>query len=86
MKLKKLNARSENDDIGQDEAIETLSSAVRLARSGLRDPNKPIGSFLFIGPTGVGKTEVCKQLAKQLGIELIRFDMSEYMSVILCPV
>lgn len=64
---------------GQDEAITTLGSAVRLARSGLRDPNKPIGSFLFSGPTGVGKTEVCKQLAKILGIELVRFDMSEYM-------
>lgn len=64
---------------GQDEAIEILGSAVRLARSGLRDPLKPIGSFLFIGPTGVGKTEVSKQLAKILGIELIRFDMSEYM-------
>lgn len=64
---------------GQDEAIETLGAAVRLARSGLRDINKPIGSFLFIGPTGVGKTEVCKQLAKSLGIELVRFDMSEYM-------
>jgi ATP-dependent Clp protease ATP-binding subunit ClpA len=64
---------------GQDEAIETLGSAVRLARSGLRDPVKPIGSFLFSGPTGVGKTEVCKQLAKLLGIEFIRFDMSEYM-------
>jgi len=64
---------------GQDEAVETLGAAVRLSRSGLRDPSKPIGSFLFIGPTGVGKTEVSKQLAKQLGIELIRFDMSEYM-------
>jgi len=64
---------------GQDEAIETLSAAVRLARSGLRDANKPIGSFLFIGPTGVGKTEVCKQLGKILGVEFIRFDMSEYM-------
>ncbi len=64
---------------GQDDAIETLGAAVRLARSGLRDPIKPIGSFLFIGPTGVGKTEVCKQLAKILGIELVRFDMSEYM-------
>jgi len=64
---------------GQDDALETLGSAVRLARSGLRDPNKPIGSFLFVGPTGVGKTEVTKQLAKSLGIELIRFDMSEYM-------
>src|SRR5579872_913985 len=64
---------------GQDEAVETLGAAVRLARSGLRDPIKPIGSFLFIGPTGVGKTEVSKQLAKLLGIELIRLDMSEYM-------
>lgn len=64
---------------GQDAAIETLGSAVRLARSGLRDPNKPIGSFLFVGPTGVGKTEVCKQFAKILGVEMIRFDMSEYM-------
>lgn len=64
---------------GQDQAMETLGAAVRLARSGLRDPNKPIGSFLFIGPTGVGKTEVCKSLSKLLGIELIRFDMSEYM-------
>lgn len=64
---------------GQDEAVDTLGAAVRLARSGLRDPSKPIGSFLFIGPTGVGKTEVTKQLAKSLGIELLRFDMSEYM-------
>lgn len=64
---------------GQDESIETLGAAVKLSRSGLRDPIKPIGSFLFIGPTGVGKTEVCKQLAKILGVELIRFDMSEYM-------
>lgn len=64
---------------GQDDAVETLGAAVRLARSGLRDSSKPIGSFLFIGPTGVGKTEVTKQLAKSLGIELIRFDMSEYM-------
>src|SRR5579883_1171473 len=64
---------------GQEESIETLGAAVKLARSGLRDPNKPIGSFLFVGPTGVGKTEVCKQLSKILGVELIRFDMSEYM-------
>jgi ATP-dependent Clp protease ATP-binding subunit ClpA len=64
---------------GQDDAIEILSAAVRLARSGLRDLHKPIGSFLFVGPTGVGKTEVSRQLAKSLGIELIRFDMSEYM-------
>ncbi len=64
---------------GQDPAIETLSSAIKLARSGLGNPDKPIGSFLFAGPTGVGKTEVTKQLALQLGIELVRFDMSEYM-------
>jgi ATP-dependent Clp protease ATP-binding subunit ClpA len=64
---------------GQDPAIETLSSAIKLARSGLANPDKPIGNFLFAGPTGVGKTEVTKQLALQLGIELVRFDMSEYM-------
>jgi len=64
---------------GQDPAIETLSSAIKLARSGLASPEKPIGNFLFAGPTGVGKTEVTKQLALQLGIELVRFDMSEYM-------
>lgn len=64
---------------GQDDSIETLGAAVKLARSGLRDPTKPIGSFLFVGPTGVGKTEVSKQLANILGVELIRFDMSEYM-------
>ena len=64
---------------GQDESIETLGAAVKLSRSGLRDPNKPIGSFLFVGPTGVGKTEVCKQLAKITGVELLRLDMSEYM-------
>lgn len=64
---------------GQDKAIEALSAAIKLARAGLRDPEKPIGNYLFSGPTGVGKTEVAKQLAKTLGIELIRFDMSEYM-------
>ncbi|MEL4890933.1 ATP-dependent Clp protease ATP-binding subunit ClpA [Xanthomonas protegens] len=64
---------------GQDPAIETLSSSIKLARSGLANPEKPIGNFLFAGPTGVGKTEVTKQLALQLGIELVRFDMSEYM-------
>lgn len=64
---------------GQDESIEMLGAAVKLARSGLREQNKPIGSFLFVGPTGVGKTEVAKQLAKILGVELLRFDMSEYM-------
>jgi len=64
---------------GQDEAIAELSSAIKLSRSGLRDTSKTIGSFLFSGPTGVGKTEVTKQLAKVMGVELIRFDMSEYM-------
>ncbi|GAB3318897.1 ATP-dependent Clp protease ATP-binding subunit ClpA [Luteimonas notoginsengisoli] len=64
---------------GQDPAIESLTSAIKLARSGLANPDKPIGNFLFAGPTGVGKTEVTKQLALQLGIELVRFDMSEYM-------
>jgi ATP-dependent Clp protease ATP-binding subunit ClpA len=64
---------------GQDPAIETLVSAIKLARSGLGHPDRPIGSFLFAGPTGVGKTEVTKQLAMQLGVELVRFDMSEYM-------
>jgi len=64
---------------GQAKAIAELASAVKLSRAGLRPPGKPIGSFLFTGPTGVGKTEVARQLAKTLGIELIRFDMSEYM-------
>lgn len=64
---------------GQDKAIERLASAIKLSRSGLTDPDKPIGSFLLAGPTGVGKTEVARQLAKLLGIELLRFDMSEYM-------
>ena len=64
---------------GQNPAIGTLTSAIKLARSGLANPDKPIGNFLFAGPTGVGKTEVTRQLALQLGIELVRFDMSEYM-------
>ena len=64
---------------GQDSAIEALSSAIKLARAGLREPEKPIGNYLFAGPTGVGKTEVAKQLASTLGVELLRFDMSEYM-------
>ncbi|HCQ64832.1 MAG TPA: ATP-dependent Clp protease ATP-binding subunit ClpA [Rhodobacteraceae bacterium] len=64
---------------GQEKAIEALSSAIKLARAGLREPEKPIGNYLFAGPTGVGKTEVAKQLADNLGVELLRFDMSEYM-------
>jgi ATP-dependent Clp protease ATP-binding subunit ClpA len=64
---------------GQDRAIETLASAIKMARSGLGDQRKPVGSFLFAGPTGVGKTEVTRQLALAMGVELIRFDMSEYM-------
>lgn len=64
---------------GQDMAIEALSSAIKLSRAGLREPEKPIGNYLFAGPTGVGKTEVAKQLADTLGVELLRFDMSEYM-------
>ncbi|EBA04091.1 ATP-dependent Clp protease, ATP-binding subunit ClpA [Rhodobacterales bacterium HTCC2150] len=64
---------------GQDDAIDALSSAIKLARAGLREPEKPIGNYLFAGPTGVGKTEVAKQLADTLGVELLRFDMSEYM-------
>jgi ATP-dependent Clp protease ATP-binding subunit ClpA len=64
---------------GQDEAIDVLTSAIRMNRSGLGHEEKPIGSFLFTGPTGVGKTEVTRQLARVLGMELIRFDMSEYM-------
>src|SRR5271169_5363142 len=64
---------------GQDKAIEALGAAIKLARAGLREPEKPIGNYLFCGPTGVGKTEVARQLAATMGIELIRFDMSEYM-------
>jgi ATP-dependent Clp protease ATP-binding subunit ClpA len=64
---------------GQDPAIDALASAIKMARSGLREPEKPVGAYLFAGPTGVGKTEVTRQLAHNLGIELIRFDMSEYM-------
>ena len=64
---------------GQDAAIDALASAIKMARSGLGNPNKPIGNFLLAGPTGVGKTEVTRQLALQLGVELVRFDMSEYM-------
>ena len=75
------NLESELKDVvyGQDEAVKELSTAIKLARAGLGDPDQPIGAFIFTGPTGVGKTEVSKQLAKSLNLELIRFDMSEYM-------
>ncbi|OOS25764.1 AAA family ATPase [Moraxella pluranimalium] len=77
--LKNLKANLKQVVFGQDEAVDVLTDAILLARSGLTNPDKPIGSFLFAGPTGVGKTEISKQLAKMLGVELIRFDMSEYM-------
>ena len=78
-KLKDLEKHLKMLVFGQDEAISALSAAIKLSRAGLREIQKPVGSFLFAGPTGVGKTEVSRQLAKVLGIELIRFDMSEYM-------
>src|SRR3989440_4343853 len=78
-KLKSLDRDLNSVVFGQEPAIEALASAIKMARSGLGKPDKPIGSFLFSGPTGVGKTEVARQLAYILGIELIRFDMSEYM-------
>ncbi len=78
-KLQTLDRDLKNVVFGQDKAIDALAAAIKMARSGLGSPTKPIGSFLFSGPTGVGKTEVAKQLAYILGIELIRFDMSEYM-------
>ncbi|MDG1443949.1 MAG: ATP-dependent Clp protease ATP-binding subunit ClpA [Pseudomonadales bacterium] len=77
--LKDLDKNLKMVIFGQDEAIDTVSSAIKLSRAGLKDADKPIGSFLFAGPTGVGKTEVCRQLASIMGVELIRFDMSEYM-------
>ncbi|GGA82186.1 ATP-dependent Clp protease ATP-binding subunit ClpA [Brucella endophytica] len=77
--LSNLEAELKRVVYGQDLAIEALSAAIKLARAGLREPDKPIGSYLFSGPTGVGKTEVAKQLASSLGVELLRFDMSEYM-------
>lgn len=77
--LKDLETNLKMVIFGQDEAIDSLSSAIKLTRAGLREGEKPIGSFLFSGPTGVGKTEVCKQLALIMGVELVRFDMSEYM-------
>ncbi|MGR3323520.1 MAG: ATP-dependent Clp protease ATP-binding subunit ClpA [Pseudooceanicola sp.] len=77
--LKDLEGTLKRVVFGQDAAITALSSAIKLARAGLREPEKPIGNYLFAGPTGVGKTEVAKQLADTLGVELLRFDMSEYM-------
>ena len=77
--LKNLDRDLKTMVFGQDNAIEALASAIKLARAGLREPEKPIGSYLFSGPTGVGKTEVARQLAHILGIDLVRFDMSEYM-------
>ncbi len=77
--LKHLEQTLKRSVFGQDKAIEALSASIKLARAGLREPEKPIGSYLFSGPTGVGKTEVAKQLAESLGVELLRFDMSEYM-------
>jgi ATP-dependent Clp protease ATP-binding subunit ClpA len=77
--LKDLESTLKRVVFGQNAAIEALSSAIKLARAGLREPEKPIGNYLFAGPTGVGKTEVAKQLASTLGVELMRFDMSEYM-------
>ena len=78
-KIKNLDQTLKQTIFGQDEAVETVVTAIKLARSGLRETQKPLGSFLFAGPTGVGKTELAKQLAQVLGIDLLRFDMSEYM-------
>ena len=77
--LKHLESTIKNAIYGQDNAVEALSTSIKMSRAGLREPEKPIGCYLFAGPTGVGKTEVTKELANQMGVELIRFDMSEYM-------
>ncbi len=77
--LRDLEMNMKHVVFGQDEAIKQLSAAIKMARAGLRDPEKPIGCYLFSGPTGVGKTEVARQLSKIMGVELLRFDMSEYM-------
>ena len=77
--LKNLDRNLKAVVFGQDKAIDALSAAIKMSRSGLGNPQKPTGSFLFSGPTGVGKTEVARQLAYIMGVELIRFDMSEYM-------
>jgi ATP-dependent Clp protease ATP-binding subunit ClpA len=78
-KLKGLDQQLGHVVFGQTEAIDALSTSLKMARAGLKDPEKPIASFLFAGPTGVGKTEICRQLGRLVGMELIRFDMSEYM-------
>jgi ATP-dependent Clp protease ATP-binding subunit ClpA len=77
--LRNLDVKLKRVVFGQNAAIDALSSAIKLSRAGLREPNKPIGNYLFTGPTGVGKTEVAKQLADIMGVEILRFDMSEYM-------
>ena len=76
--LKELDQNLKRTVLGQDHAVQDVATAIKLSRSGLADPNQPIGSFLFVGPTGVGKTELAKELARTLGIEFLRFDMSEY--------
>ncbi len=78
-KIRKLDKKLKAQVFGQDEAIDTITEAIQLSKAGLNDESKPIGSFLFVGPSGVGKTEISKQLASNLGIDFIRFDMSEYM-------
>lgn len=77
--LQGLREKLQSQIFGQNKAIDQLVDAIKMARAGLNDPNRPMGCFLFAGPTGVGKTEICKQLAKELGLELQRFDMSEYL-------
>ena len=79
MQLQNLEEQLKLGVFGQDEAVDSLSTAIKLSRSGLAPEDKPTGSFLFAGPTGVGKTEICKQLARIMGVKLLRFDMSEYM-------
>ena len=78
-KLLKMEKQMELQVVGQDEAISAIAYAIRRSRSGLSDPNLPLGSFLMLGPTGVGKTELAKQLAQKLDISFLRYDMSEYM-------
>ena len=78
-KLGDLEAELKQKIFGQDKAIEQITTAIKLSRAGLGNPEKPTGCFLFAGPTGVGKTELAKQLAKVMGVEFLRYDMSEYM-------